>query len=317
MRLAAGDLMQAVNPIRRRMRGGLCALAMLLAAGAAVAHAQSVADQDTANTPNTVQDSLPETLKKINIDQRLNAQAPLEVPFVDEAGKQVRLGDYFGKRPVILALVYYQCPILCSQELTGLVTALQMVDLQPGRDFQIVVVSIDPSEGPDLARAKKAMYVRRYDRPSGASGWHFLTGPEASIQALARAAGFHYLRVPGPDGKLNQFAHSTALEVLTPEGRIVQYYMGVEYSPKDLELGLVEASHHQIGTLVDNIMTYCYRYDPHLDRQSLIIARIVQLACVMTVFALGGFMMVSFRRDIKESTATRAASTEADQSDKG
>jgi protein SCO1 len=289
--------------------GAACALGLaLLFACIAAAHAQ-VAPYGEKTMGDPAQDHLPDILSKVKVEQRLNQPLPLAAPFTDETGKQIKLGDYFGKRPVILALVYYQCQILCSEELSGLVGALEMVNLTPGKDFEIVVASIDPSEGPALARTKKAMYVKRYARPETAAGWHFLTGPESSIKALTDAVGFGYVRVPGPDGKMTQFAHGSSLEIVTPEGRLAQYYMGVEYSPKDLELGLVEASHNTIGTPVENIMTYCYRYDPRLQKHSLIVARIVQLGCVLTVICLGSFMFVNFRRDFKQAAELRAAST--------
>jgi len=238
-------------------------------------------------------------LEKVYVRQRLNQQVPLDGLFRDETGKTVRLGDYFGKRPVILAMVYYSCPMLCSEELNGLVGALEMVKFRPGKDFDIVVVSIDPTEGPAIAAKKKAMYVKRYDHPETAGGWHFLTGQQPQINALSEAVGFGYARVPGPDGHLSQFAHASAIQILTPEGKLAQYYMGVEYSPKDLQLGLVEASHHQIGSPVDNILTYCYRYDPDLNKHSLVVARVVQLGGILTMAGLGSFMVVMFRRDVK------------------
>jgi len=238
-------------------------------------------------------------LEKVYVHQRLNEQVPLDGAFRDETGETVRLGDYFSKRPVILAMVYYGCPMLCSEELNGLVGALEMVKFRPGKDFDIVVVSIDPSEGPGIAAKKKAMYVKRYGHPETAGGWHFLTGQQPQINALSHAVGFGYARVPGPDGHLSQFAHASAIQILTPEGKLAQYYMGVEYSPKDLQLGLVEASHHQIGSPVDNILTYCYRYDPDLNKHSLVVARIVQLGGVLTMAGLGSFMVVMFRRDMK------------------
>ena len=242
-------------------------------------------------------DHLPTVLDKVKITQNLNQMIPLDGQFRDETGKEVRMGDYFGKRPAILALVYYECPMLCSEELNGLAGALEMVKFSPGKDFDVIVVSIDPSEGPDLARAKKAMYVKRYGRPETADGWHFLTGMQPSINALADATGYGYVRVPGPDGKMTQFAHASSIQIITPEGRIAQYYMGVEYSPRDLRLGLVEASEHKIGTPVDAILTYCYHYDPSLNKHSLVVARIVQLGGIFTVLILGGFMVVMFRRD--------------------
>ncbi len=242
---------------------------------------------------------LPQVLQKVQVQQRLNQQLPLDAAFVDETGKNVVLGDYFGKHPVLLSLVYYQCPMLCSEELNGMVEALEMVHLRPGRDFEIVVVSIDPSETPALAEAKKLTYVKRYGHPETAAGWHFLTGQRPAIDALTTAVGFGYVRVPGPDGKLSQFAHASSLEIVTPQGRIAQYYLGVEYSPKDILLGLVEASGNKIGSPVANILTYCYHYDPSTNKHSLVVARVVQLGGMVTVVSLGGFMFVMFRRDIK------------------
>jgi protein SCO1/2 len=239
-------------------------------------------------------------LSKVFVHQRLNQQIPLDGTFRDETGATVKLGDYFGKRPVILAIVYYACPMLCSEELNGLVGALEMVKFRPGKDFDIVAVSIDPTEGPELAAKKKVMYVKRYGHPETAAGWHFLTGQQPPINALADAVGFGYARVPGPDGHLSQFAHASAIQILTPEGKLAQYYMGVEYSPRDLQLGLVEASHHKIGSPVDNILTYCYRYDPDLNKHSLVVARVVQLGGVLTMLSLGSFMVVMFRRDMKQ-----------------
>jgi protein SCO1/2 len=242
---------------------------------------------------------MPDILNTVKIDQRLGQQLPLDTEFRDETGKPVKLGDYFGKRPVILSLVYYQCQILCMEDLNGLVGALEMVNLTPGKDFQIVIVSIDPAETPAMAAAKKAIYVKRYGRAETADGWHFLTGEQPAIKALAQGVGFGYVRLPQPAGKPPLFAHASSIEVVTPEGRMAQYYLGVEYSPRDLQLGLVEASHNTIGSPVDNILTYCYRYDPMLNRHSLVIARIVQAGCLLTVLGLGSFMLVSFRRDFK------------------
>jgi protein SCO1 len=288
---------RAGQTLRRKasIYGGILApVALALALSVPVA-AQVAAPGDKAMGEQN--DHLPTVLSKVKITQNLDQMIPLDGQFRDETGKEVRMGDYFGKRPAILALVYYQCPMLCSEELNGLVGALEMVKFTPGKDFDVIVVSIDPSEGPDLARAKKAMYVKRYGKPETADGWHFLTGMQPPINALADATGYGYVRVPGPDGKMTQFAHASAIQIITPEGRIAQYYMGVEYSPRDLRLGLVEASEHKIGTPVDAILTYCYHYDPSLNKHSLVVARVVQLGGIFTVLALGGFMVVMFRRD--------------------
>ena len=251
-----------------------------------------------------VSDKPPAILNKVGIAQRLNEQLPLALTFTDDEGKQVQLASYFGKKPAILALVYYQCPMLCSEELNGLTGALQMVKLEPGKDFSVIVVSIDPSEGTDLAASKKRSYLKRYGRPETASGWHFMTGTQENIDALTKAVGFGYVKIPGPDGRLTQFAHASSIQIVTPEGKLAQYYMGVEYSPKDLRLGLVEASANRIGSPVDNILTYCYHYDPTVNKHTLIIARVVQLGGLVTVFTLGGFMLTMFRKDARSKGKT-------------
>ena len=247
-----------------------------------------------------VSDKPPAILNKVGIAQRLNEQLPLALTFTDDAGKQVQLASYFGKKPAILALVYYQCPMLCSEELNGLTSALQMVSFVPGKDFSVIVVSIDPTEGTELASAKKRTYLKRYGHPETAAGWHFMTGTQENIDALTKAVGFGYVKIPGPDGRLTQFAHASAIQIVTPEGKLAQYYMGVEYSPKDLRLGLVEASANRIGSPVDNILTYCYHYDPQTNKHSLIVARVVQMGGFVTFVTLGGFILVMFRRDARK-----------------
>jgi protein SCO1/2 len=282
---------------RRAARAaGAAALSSALLAPAISAQVSSYGDKQIG-VPN----EKPPLLSKVGIAQNLNRQLPLGLTFTDDQGRQIQLASYFGGRPAILALVYYQCPSICSEELNGLVSALEMVNFVPGRDFDIIVVSIDPSEGPDLAAAKKQSYVKRYGHPESAAGWHFLTGTQASIDALTQAVGFGYVRIPGPDGRLTQFAHASSIQIVTPQGRLAQYYMGVEYSPKDLRLGLVEASNNRIGSPVDNILTYCYHYDPGTNKHSLIVARVVQLGGLVTVLTLGGFMLVMFRHDARQS----------------
>jgi protein SCO1/2 len=253
---------------------------------------------DKQNGENTG-DQLPQILQKVAVSQHLNQQLPLDAAFVDETGKPVRLGDYFGKRPAILSLVYYNCPLLCSEEMDGLTSSLEMVKLAPGKDFDVILISIDPSETPELAAKRKAFYLKRYGRPETASGWHYLTGQRPAIDAVTNAVGFGYVRVPGPDGKLSQFAHASSIEIVTTNGKLAQYYLGVEYSPKDMLLGLIEASGNKIGSPVANILTYCYHYDPQTNKHSLIIVRVVQLGGMVTVASLGGFMFLMFRRDYK------------------
>jgi protein SCO1/2 len=286
--------------IRRRMAQGSVGLALgaALCAPLAPAHAQvsSYGDKETGQNSG---DQLPTVLQKVQVDQHLNQQLPLDAQFVDDTGKQVRLGDYFGKHPAILSLVYYNCPMLCSEELDGLASALEMVKLTPGKDFDIVIISIDPTETPAMAAAKKAFYVKRYGRPETADGWHFLTGQQPAIDAVSSATGFGYVRIPGPDGKLDQFAHASSIEVVTTDGKLAQYYLGVEYSSKDILLGLIDASGNKIGSPVANILTYCYHYDPQTNKHSLVVVRVVQLGGMVTMVSLGSFMLVMFRRDLR------------------
>lgn len=267
-----------------------------LCAASLLAHAQ-VAPIGEKSMGDPAHDQLPDVLQRATIHQHLDQQLPLNAIFRDETGKTVTLGSYFGKRPAILALVYYKCPMLCSEELNGLVGALEMLDMTPGKDYDVIVASIDPAEGPALAAAEKNLDLKRFGRPDTANGWHYLTGDTASITALADAVGFGYVRVPGPDGKLDQYAHTSAIEVITPQGKISQYYLGVEYPPKEMQVAIIEASHGKIGTLAELILTYCYRYDPRTGHRSLIVVRIVQLGCLLTVLTLGGYMLAMFRLD--------------------
>jgi protein SCO1/2 len=292
--------MQYTGTIRKTLRtAAFIAAAAIVSAPALRSQVSAYGEKEMG--PANKKSSL---LDKVGIAQHLNQQVPLNLTFTDDAGKPVQLASYFGKKPAILALVYYQCPMLCSEELNGLTSALLMVDEVPGRDFNIIVVSIDPSEGTDLAAAKKRSYLRRYGKPQTADGWHFLTGTQPNIDALTKSVGFEYTKIPGPDGKLTQFAHASAIQLVTPDGKLAQYYMGVEYSPKDLRLGLAETSRGKIGSPVDNILTYCYHYDPGTNKHSLIVARAVQLGGLVTVVSLGGFMFLMFRRDYRLEHAT-------------
>ena len=291
--------MQGAETIRKCWQCAAVALVLSLAFLAPSLLAQVSRYDEKQMAP--VSDKPPAILNKVGIAQRLNEQLPLSLVFTDDAGRPVQLASYFGKKPAILALVYYQCPMLCSEELNGLTSALQMVSLLPGKDFNVIVVSIDPTEGTELAASKKRLYLKRYGHPETAAGWHFMTGTQENIDAITKAVGFGYVKIPGPDGRLTQFAHASAIQIVTPEGKLAQYYMGVEYSPKDLRLGLVEASANRIGSPVDNILTYCYHYDPQTNKHSLIVARIVQLGGLITLLLLGGFMLVMFRRDARNN----------------
>jgi protein SCO1/2 len=235
----------------------------------------------------------PSILREVGIDQRLDQPVPLDLVFRDEEGREVRLGDYFGRRPVVLALVYYECPMLCTQVLNGLVGTLKSLSFEPGREFEVVTVSFDPREGPDLAALKKANYLARYGRPATAGGWHFLTGSRESIAALTKAVGFRYVY----DERIQQFAHGAALTLLTPAGVISRYFYGIEYSPRDLRLGLVEAAAGRIGTALDQALLFCYHYDPATGRYSATALGLVRLGGVITVLALAAFVIVSLRRE--------------------
>ena len=282
----------------RTIRGGWQAaiLCCTLLSAPLFAQVSSYGDKQSGENAD---DQLPQVLQKVGVSQHLNQQLPLDAGFVDESGKSVKLGDYFGKHPALLSLVYYTCPMLCSEELDGITSSLEMVKLTPGNDFDVVVISIDPSDTPEQAAKSKALYVKRYGRPETAAGWHFLTGQRPAIDAVTNAVGFGYVRVPGPDGKMSQFAHASSIEIVTPEGKLAQYYLGVEYSPKDILLGLIDASGNKIGSPVANILTYCYHYDPQTNKHSLIVARVVQVGGMITVAGLGGFMFLMFRKDIK------------------
>ena len=282
----------------RRVAGRAAKAALACAALCAPLFAQVAGYGDKQSGENSG-DQLPQVLQRVGVTQKLNQPLPLDAQFLDETGKTVRLGDYFGKHPAILTLVYFNCPMLCSEEMDGLSGALEMVKLTPGKDFDVIVVSIDPSDTPEAAAKKKAFYLKRYGKPETAAGWHYLTGQRPSIDRVTDAVGFGYVRVPGPDGKLTQFAHASSIEVVTTDGKLAQYYLGVEYSPKDILLGLIEASDNKIGSPVANILTYCYHYDPQTNKHSLVVARVVQLGGMVTMAGLGGFIFLMFRKDAR------------------
>jgi len=229
-------------------------------------------------------------LNNAGLDQKLNAQLPLDLPFVDEHGRDVRLGEFFHPdRPVVLVLAYYNCPMLCSLVMNGAVRALQTMSFDAGKDFELVVVSFDPGDTPGLALKKKEEYLPRYARPRGENGFHFLTGRESSIKALTAAVGFHYAYDPA----IGQFAHSALITVLTPAGRVSRYLLGIDFPAYDLRLALVEAAGGRIGTPVDKALLYCYHYDPASGRYGLAILNVVRLGGIATVAGLVVFMVMS------------------------
>jgi protein SCO1/2 len=234
---------------------------------------------------------LPPLLQGIGIDQRLNEQVPLDLQFRDETGKTVRLGDYFGKKPVILSLVYFDCPMLCTMAENSLLHSLQEVKFSVGNQFDVLTVSFDPHDSAELAAAKKAVYVGLYGRKGAERGWHFLTGDEPSIQQLTRAVGFRYRY----DAQAKQFVHATGIMVLTPQGKIARYFYGIYYPSRDLRLGLVEASANKIGSPVDEVLLFCCRYDPATGKYGVIISRIIQISGLMTLLSIGGLILVLSR----------------------
>jgi protein SCO1/2 len=235
---------------------------------------------------------IPTALQNVGIDQHLNEQVSLDLVFRDETGKSVRLGKYFVNKPVILSLVYFECPMLCTQVLNGLVSSLKVLKFTVGKEFEVVTISFNPQEGPPLAAAKKETYLGRYSRPGAEGGWHFLTGNEDSIQAITKAVGFRYTRDP----RTGQFAHASGIMLLTPQGRVSRYFYGIEYAPRDLRLGLVEASANKIGTVTDQVLLFCYHYDPREGKYSAVILNLIRLGGVLTLLALGVAWFVWFRR---------------------
>jgi len=235
----------------------------------------------------------PDVMKKIGIDQKLDAQVPLDLSFRNEQGKFVPLRQFFGKRPVVLTLVYYQCPMLCTFVLNGVLNSAKNMSLEIGKDFDVVTVSIDPTETAALAEAKHTMYAGLYERKGAIAGWHFLTGEEATIRQLANSVGFRYVY----DKASSQYAHASGIMVLTPGGRVSRYFYGITYMPRDVRLALVEASDGKIGTPVDQILLTCFRYDPTTGKYGLIISRVVRAAGIVTVLAIGGLVLVLRRRE--------------------
>jgi protein SCO1/2 len=243
--------------------------------------------------PGMTSSTLPKALREIGFDQNLDQPIPLDVTFRDESGRSVRIGDYFGKRPVVLVFAYYDCPMLCTVVINGLASALNVLSLTPGKDFEIVTVSFNPADTPASATAKKAAYLERYKRDGAAASWHFLSGDQPSIDRLTKAAGFRYVW----DAATKQFAHPSGIMVLTADGRLARYLFGIEYGPRDLRYAIVEASEGRIGNVADALLLYCYHYDPMTGRYGLVVMRALRLAAVTTVLALGTFIVVMVRRE--------------------
>jgi protein SCO1/2 len=243
--------------------------------------------------PALAQDPPAGILTEIGVDQKLNAPVPADLVFKDESGKDVRLADFLHGKPVVLSLVYYECPMLCSMTLNGLVKSMRPLAFNIGDEFEVLTISFDPNEKPELAASKKSAYLKDYGRPGAESGWHFLTGSRESIRRLTEAVGYRYKW----DDYTKQWAHVSAIMVITPDGRVSQYLYGIEFSARDLRLSLVQASQNKIGTLIDRVLLYCYHYNPDTGRYGLVIMNTVRLASLATVFALALFIIVSRRRE--------------------
>ena len=269
-------------------------VASAMALASAVVSAQS-SNGGLQPQPGVPSSQMPGALQNVGFEQRLNETLPLDLMFKDEDNREVRLGEYFNRRPVVLAFVYYECPMLCSQVMNGVTSALTALDESAGSDYEVVAVSFDPRETPMMAAAKKKSYVDRYNRANAAHGFHFLTGSEASIKALTAAAGFKYAW----DDQTQQFAHASGFVVATPAGKLSRYFFGIEYAPRDIKFALIESSAGRVGSLVDQVLLYCYHYDPKTGSYSFVAMKAVQLGGAFTLLALVGFVVVAIRRDYR------------------
>jgi protein SCO1 len=286
----------------RRQNNSIFAARVLLAVALLAASAWGQMNNGVMSPPANTR---PPRLENVGIEQHLDAQVPPDLIFRDDTGKAVKLGDYFGRKPLILNLVYYNCTMLCGEALAGLSSAMRLVKFDVGNEFDVITVSFDPRETPEMAAAKKKDYVARYGRANAAAGWHFLTGQPDSINALTKVVGFQYQYDP----KSNQFAHATAIMVLTPQGRISRYFYGVDFPPKDLRMGLVEASQGKIGNAVDAVLLYCYHYDPETGKYGAIVANILRLAAAATILIMGIFLFIFWRLDLSVTRKTAKAAT--------
>jgi len=277
----------------RVLSGILAALAGLTAA-----FAQAAPKGELGQAPANQKPSI---LDQVGIDQRLNQKIPLEAAFTDEHGQAVQLSQYFGQKPVVLVLVYYQCPMLCSQVLNGLTASLNVLKFNVGRDFNVVTVSFDPKDTPASAAATKKTFLERYRRPGAEEGWHFLTGKKDQIDALTNAVGFRYAWDP----EIQQYAHASGIMILTPDGHLSRYFYGIEYGPRDLKLGLVEASQGRIGSVVEQVLLYCYHYDPARGKYGAVIFNILRLSALLTVLVLGGSLFWMLRRERASAGGSR------------
>ena len=276
-----------------RRVGVAAAVWLLVVVASAAAQMSGSPTAGYKREPGMMSATLPPPLREIGFDQNLGKAIPLDTTFKDESGRTIALGDYFGKRSVVMVFAYYDCPMLCTMVINGLSSALGVLSLNPGQDFEIVTVSFNPHDTPASATAKKAAYLERYRRPGSAEGWHFLTGDQPQIDRVTKAAGFRYVW----DEQTKQYAHPSGVIVATPDGRLAKYLFGIEYGPRDLRLAIVEASQGKVGTAADALLLYCYHYDPMTGRYGLAIMRAVRIAGAATVLAIGTFIVVMVRRE--------------------
>jgi protein SCO1/2 len=278
---------------------GLWALGLAPAAYAQPGFPSGYSDPKRPGTVST--DTLPQ-LEDVSFKQRLNEMLPLDAAFTDETGRRVTLGDYFGRRPVLLAFVYYQCPMLCTQVMNGLSSALKVMPFAAGEDYEVVLVSFDPRDTPATAAEKKRAHLEYWSAEKDAGSWHLLSGDEATIRRATSAAGFSYRW----DERTGQFAHVSGILAVTPEGRLSRYFYGVEYSPKELRLALVESGEGRIGSVIDELLLYCFHYDPESGRYGLMVMNLVRLGGAMTVLAIAGYILVMRRRESRIPAPRRA-----------
>ncbi len=275
------------------------AAAVIFIAAPAAAQMTGTPTPGYLSSPGVSSSSMPTALREIGFDQNIDQKLPLDATFRDESGQTVTLGSYYGKRPVLLAFIYYECPMLCTQVLNAMTATISTMSLTAGKDFELVLVGIDPRETPAQAAAKKTEYLRRYKREGAEAGWHFLTGDDPEIKRVANAAGFRYAW----DEQTQQYAHPTGIIVTTNDGRLARYLFGIEYGPRDLNLSLVEASEGKVGSFADQLLLYCYHYDPMTGRYGLYVMRTLRVAGVATVLLIGTFIVVMVRREKSQQNA--------------
>jgi len=277
----------------------IAAATVLLIVAPATAQMTGAPTAGYRRDPGVSSTTMPTALREIGFDQNIDQKLPLDATFRDETGKTVTLGSYYGQRPVLLAFIYYECPMLCTQVLNAMTATISMMSLDAGKDFELVLVGIDPRETPAQAAAKKTEYLHRYKRPGAEAGWHFLTGDDPEIKRVAKAAGFRYAW----DDQTQQYAHPTGIIVTTPDGRLARYLFGIEYGPRDLNLSLVEASQGKVGSFADQLLLFCYHYDPMTGKYGIYVMRTLRVAGVATVLLIGTFIVVMVRREKSQQNA--------------